>query len=170
MCRLTAVLPGSRMPDAIHSKTRLRASPGLIGPEALLIAFSTSSSMALDRENLVTIHILVFPIQYFRWLLKNLLDTLKPSMNKASFYLFTHPAWKSRPGGYSLTKVTQDTNNNHAGLESIGSSLQCNKVKLRESMHLQQGADDMVGLSKRCNTTVHNGSFYLVYTLLSQCL
>lgn len=82
----------------------------------------------------------------------------------------THPAWKSRPGGYSLTKVTQDTNNNHAGLESIGSSLQCNKVRLSESMvHLQQRVDDMVGLSKRCNTTVHNGSFYLVYTLFSQC-
>lgn len=58
------------MPEAIHSKTRLSASPGLIGPEALLIAFSTSSSMALDRENLVTMQLLVFQIKYFRGLLK----------------------------------------------------------------------------------------------------
>lgn len=40
------VLPESKIPDEIHSKTRLRASPGLRGAEALLMAFSTSSSMA----------------------------------------------------------------------------------------------------------------------------
>jgi len=40
------LLPESKIPEDIHSKTRLSASPGLRGAEALLMAFSTSSSMA----------------------------------------------------------------------------------------------------------------------------
>lgn len=46
----TAVLPGSRMPEEIHSKTRRSASPGLRGPDALLMAFSTRSSMAFREQ------------------------------------------------------------------------------------------------------------------------
>lgn len=39
-------LPESKIPEEMHSKTRLSASPGLRGADALLMAFSTSSSMA----------------------------------------------------------------------------------------------------------------------------
>lgn len=40
------VLPGRRMPEAIASKTRRRASPRLKSWPLLLRTFSTSSSMA----------------------------------------------------------------------------------------------------------------------------
>lgn len=42
--------PGSRMPVEMHSRTRRMASPGLSGPEALLITFSTSSSIAWQEK------------------------------------------------------------------------------------------------------------------------
>lgn len=42
----TSVPPDRRMPVEMHSRTLRRASPGLSGPAALLITFSTSSSIA----------------------------------------------------------------------------------------------------------------------------
>lgn len=46
---LTGGLPGRNMPEAMASKMRLKASPGPIGCPALLITFSTSSSIAWER-------------------------------------------------------------------------------------------------------------------------
>lgn len=44
------VWPGSRMPVEMHSRTLRIASPGLSGPVALLITFSTSSSIAWKKK------------------------------------------------------------------------------------------------------------------------
>lgn len=43
-------LPLRMIPEDIHSKTLLSASPGLCGPVALLIAFSTSNSIACNNK------------------------------------------------------------------------------------------------------------------------
>lgn len=48
------VWPGSRMPVEMHSRTLRIASPGLSGPVALLITFSTSSSIAWKKTSHVT--------------------------------------------------------------------------------------------------------------------
>lgn len=39
-------LPGSKIPPATHSRSLLKASPGLRGPPAVLITFSVNSSSA----------------------------------------------------------------------------------------------------------------------------
>lgn len=39
-------LPGSNIPPATHSKSLLKASPGLRGPPAVFITFSVNNSKA----------------------------------------------------------------------------------------------------------------------------
>lgn len=56
----------------MHSRTLRRASPGLSGLDALLMAFSTSSSMAFVNENAT------------RYLIRPLLAKVKITVSKES--------------------------------------------------------------------------------------
>lgn len=99
-CKSVAV-PGSRIPEARASKTRLRASPGLMLEPPLLTHFSTRSSIAYKKGQI--------SIDAQGW--------------TVPLQAFTHPLVERRPCGNSLAQVPQNSNHHNTWLQSISPSL-----------------------------------------------
>lgn len=76
----------------------------------------------------------------------------------------TYPSGECWPRGNSLAEVSQDSDDDHAGLKTIGSSLWCNKVRFMEwPSVIRDGPNTLISfIVEAPNTTVHNGSLSMV--------
>lgn len=107
--RGTHYRPGRRIPEAIHSKTRRRASPGPSGRLQVAMAFSQISSRGCSgpQGNSYSEHI-------FKKI-KTFLPTTALDV--------THPAFDRLPLRPSVAHVSEDPHDHDAGLKICDSGL-----------------------------------------------
>ena len=121
--------PGRRIPEAMHSKTRRKASPGPSGRLQVAMAFSQINSRGCSRRQLNSYSDLI----------------TKFKINKKTFWpasaaKVTHPSFDRLPLWPSVAHVSENPHDDDAGLEIYDSGLKkheaCGAPQTDSSPHI----------------------------------